>query len=56
MLFFAPFAVALTKATLVELITTVAVTTTVANAANDAYQKTKESARSSDDDKHRDRN
>lgn len=46
-----PIASLIAKATIGELIATTVVATTVANATNDAYQKIKESARSSDDDK-----
>ena len=46
-----PLASFLAKATVGELIATTVVATTVANATNDTYQKVKESARSSDDDK-----
>lgn len=39
------------KATLSDLIVTTVVATTAANVANDGYQKLKENAHSSDDDK-----
>lgn len=51
-----PLASFVAKATIGEMIATTVLTATTVNVANDAYQKIKESARSRDDDKQRNRN